>query len=377
LLAERMIDHLEQSVALRRMTWLIALSVGSVACTGALDEDTPLDLDTCPSPETVRPFQAAVAMPDSFALGAGTLYYIDNYPPDAVSRIAAFSFVDGQTRVLGPGWGNGLWLEGERLLFGHQDQLMSVPLIGGDATIVLDGLTLDPARTTSGNFIVGQQLDSMHFYWLQSLSIPGALQLQWSVWRIPRTGGAAEMFVPKLPINGWPNMIRMTPTSLVIATLDDPAQLVSKTTGEVRTIKPEAGPIHGLADDAVLTQRATGELRGDHFVSEFVRSPLDGSPASRFWIDKPPTLDPGRGWSDGRGGWVFATSEKAIDGLAHATIWQVDAAGVGKRIACDREALPSRLIAFWAVIPAPDGIYGVMGAPLRGWSVVRMAYPSK
>jgi len=350
---------------------MLALAAWALACSAEPEAEPLLDLASCPPPQVVRPFQATI-QPDSFALSAGTLYYFDHRnDSNPASGLLAYSFVDGQTRMVTSVLGQSLWVEGDRALFALGDELSSVPLTGGDPTIVVTGGSTDDERRSAS--FVGQQLDSTHLYWFRrdlGSATPG-----WDLWRMPRAGGAPEKLAPGLAIDNVPRLIRMLPGAFLLTGVSGPALLISKATGAVRTIKEEGGPVHGFSDDGVLTQRATGAYRGDRMVTEFVLSPLDGNPPHRFWPGKPPTLEPGQGWPDGSGGWLFATTEEATDGQWHATIWRVDTAGVGKRLSCDQGALSETdLNGFRAVIPALDGIYAVMGAPLRGWSVIRIPH---
>jgi hypothetical protein len=359
----------------RRFTFrpLIGLLVLACACAAEPEEEAPLDLTSCPAPEVVRPFQAAIETPAAFALSAGILYYFDHAADSHPSAgLTAHSFADGQTKTLSSAWGRGLWVEGDRILFGYFDELLSVPVTGGEPTILAAGQATDADRRSDS--FVGHQLDSTHLYWLRLDFSPESKG--WDLWRIVRTGGPAEKLMSGIQLPNGPRIIRSVPGALLLTGLDGPALLISKATGQVRTMESQGGPVHGFDDDSVLTQRATGEFRRNRMVTEFVLAPLDGSPPRRFWPGKPPTLEPGRGWPDGSGGWLFATGEEATDGQSHATIWRVDAAGVGKRLACEVTALTgSRLNTFEAVIPAPDGIYAVMGTPLVGWSVVRIPHP--
>jgi hypothetical protein len=350
---------------------ILALAACALACSAEPEEEARLDLGACPRPQVVRPFQPTFE-PDSFAFSAGTLYYFDRATDsNPASGLLAHSFVDGPTRMVTSAPGQGLWVEGDRVLFALFDELRSVPVTGGEPEIVVTGRSTDAERRSA--LFLGQQLDSTHLYWLRRELSPVS---GWDLWRMPRAGGAPEKLAPSLAIDNTPRIIRMLPGAILFTGVLGPALVVSKATGAVRTIKEEGGPVHGFSDDGVLTQRATGAHRGGRMVTEFVLSPLDGSPPHRFWPRKPPTLEPGRGWPDGSGGWLFATTEEATDGQSHATIWRVDTAGVGKRLACDQGALSATdLNELRAVFPALDGIYAVMGAPLRGWSVVRIPHP--
>lgn len=86
---------------------------------------------------------------------------------------------------------------------------------------------------------------------------------------------------------------------------------------------------------------------------------------------QPPTALAVAGWDDGAGGFYVEAREWGPNNSIHATMWAVDAAGQGQRLACD----PLVNGGIRAAAVAPDGIYGVLqpGNSFDSWSIVKIA----
>jgi hypothetical protein len=348
---------------------ILSFAIVLVSCGGTDSATPPPELASCTSGwQVVRPFEPAVWGPTALAWSAGALYFAT--PPGERNEIRSFPASGGETRTVTSKWGDHLWVEGDRLLVASFDELFSVPVTGGEATPVLQGGTQQLPNEL--RIVTDSALDGTHFYWL-------VLGAGTEVWRMPRAGGRAQRLAILPPI-GQEREFRVTASGiLVTGWRSDTVHLLSKETGEVRSLAPLdglGGDVHGADDQRVLVRRWTGAT-ATSATSALYQLPLSGSNPERFWPSMSPTLDMVGGWSDGRGGWLISALEEFTDGHRHASIWAVDGTGSGRRIACSAEALTAgQLEIITAVMPTPEGIYAAVARSTQsGWSVVKLPYP--
>lgn len=85
---------------------------------------------------------------------------------------------------------------------------------------------------------------------------------------------------------------------------------------------------------------------------------------------RPPSLLAQHGWDDGEGGFCVAAWEWGPNESIHLTMWTVDAAGHGRRLACD----PPVQGQVTAAAAGPDDLYGILrpSNTFDYWSIVKV-----
>jgi hypothetical protein len=324
------------------------------------------DLETCSQAlRVVQPLGIRCCAPVQLTWDRNILYYAD------ASGIQALP-VDGRAGwIVAEAAASAFWIEGDDLLYVEgDDRLFSVPLSGGAPVPVADGQTVGVAPEYAWSW--NQLLDDAYLYW-DWFQQRGPV---WSLWRMPRTGGAAEQLAtlpPRDPTYAWP-LAAATADSLLMA-LDSQgaAYAVPKSGGELRVLRPPPDPdvsprLMGVGAAGVLWAEFAGPAHDGTLDSVYRVLVTDvggaGDPGARpFWQEKPPTFQPlGLGaWPDRRGGWIVAGLERFSDDVTHQSIWSLDATGSGQRIACDASTVAGLHSSTQSVAFAPNVLYAIVG----------------
>lgn len=318
----------------------------------------------------------------------GTLYFAVNTPS---ARIIALPVNGGDARILVNEGFNRAWIEGDHLLYTVEgDRLSSVPLSGGDPEVVFDGKTasVPPSYDTASDTELGS--DGDHVFWDRSTQTEPS---EWSLWRGSRSSGAVEKIADAPSPSQFWYMRSLNDGSRVVAfNADQQPYLLSLDGGAPRALGRPPLPASPY-DLKHLGVSASGILwTRDEWITNDAAQPQSevwlsdlgevGTPGVHpFWTTKPPAMRPfyESGWPDGAGGWIVSGDElfqgDNPNDQRRGTIWAVDAAGNGRRLACSPQ-LGSSVVS--VAVVTPDAFYGLAASldgepiPSFDFSVVRI-----
>jgi hypothetical protein len=267
------------------------------------------------------------------------------------------------------------WIEDDRLLYVQDLRLFSKPLAGGPAQEITYGRSLlDQAKELPS--VTAWGLDRDALYWSRDRYL-GDLQSEVTIWRGSRGGGEETSAV--LPVRKNANLVRsIIPVGddlVVTHGLDGPLAWALPRTGgparEVASLGPTSKLLGVSAAGEVLWSAPGGGFDGTKGSERYLvaRGRLTEAAPQPFWVGKPRNAYPMGAWDRGGGRWYVSTWEWGTDGALHTAVWSVNALGDGKRLACDPE-VGSRLIAGAA---APDAHYGVVRYTNQYWQVIAVA----
>jgi hypothetical protein len=344
------------------------------------EEQTPVDplaeLATCAA--AIQPHwnsqDATISNPRQVKWSEGSLFALS--PKDELTDSASFVIQmisgDASKRLAQERWIDDFWIEGDRLLYAHDDVLRAVPLAGGAAETLVDGQTM----VTTKGFLhyVFQAVDAESFYWtgfLNTFDPPAASWFEWAIWRAPRAGGPAEKLAKITEGVGDPPV--SVPAALVLA---GDSVVVADDRGNAWTVPRTGGtPVQFAvkAGDDLVAANAGGLLwqRPDTFEGQprlaLIHGPLPGMPQA-LWPTMPAAFRPRRAWADGGGGW-FVSMDEPFGKVRHESLWHMEAHHQAARVACFSKAGET----FGdAVGVSPEGVYVITGSPNR-WGIGRIA----
>jgi len=259
-------------------------------------------------------------------------------------------------------------------------RLFSVPLAGGESTLVADA-----HRPASEVRVFGDGLDATHFYWLERELLFGAL------WRVPRQGGEASRLGVFEGLDFSTPVARSSDAMIAAGSI----RLFDRAS-DVPRVGARLIPLDGSAPRDFTELARAGETvlaidRAGVYWSETMgsydanwkgetrvtRTPVDGASREPFWTDKPGLVRPHALWSDGDG-WIASAEEPFDDGVRHQEIWRIEPNGAGHLLACDPGAGASPIHVQPAL--ANDAVYVVTAktietgepAPRSTWTIVEL-----
>ena len=324
------------------------------------DAGAPLaDLASCADGwQTVLPGQEFDVPRDGLRWHQGRIYFA------SAAGISAIPDSGGSPTLLTDQSAWSLWIEGDRALYTNpnrgSDKLLSVPLVGGPTSVVVDG----QAGLGTSDHSFNQAVDDSSFYW--DLQRGNGTDL----FRVSRSGGAAQKLATA-PTSILDRLIP-TPAGLLAITARDDAYLVPTEGGQARPLPRDGTPL-GASAQAVLWWRSRPAVAG----YDILRTRIGAEAPEPFWPAHPDALFPTRAWPDGNGGWIVVGLEKFSDGERHESVWLVDADQKGVRAACDRAAGEATGYVDDHPGIAPDAVYlvstSLRAKPRPVWSIVKVS----
>lgn len=280
---------------------------------------------------------------------------------DGRGFIKSLSLRDGLLRTLVEAEARLLWIESDTLLYSSGDTLSSIPLAGGVPELMLDA-RIDAA----GIYGFPTGLDAEHLYWVNPLE---ASDRTFSIWRIPRAGGAAERFA-SLPDFESSTRVWLGPAGLLAADKGKSSLIPLDGSAAIPLAEVTSPLLDLLGFDELGTYWRSGSSDAD---AEIVRAPVTGAPPEPFWPHMPDGFSPWSLWPDGRGGWLVSGHETFDDGVEHYESWSLDSTEKGRLAACD----PGVRIVGEVTDPvfAPDAAYQIIrqGDEPMTWSIVKVS----
>ena len=233
--------------------------------------------------------------------------------------------------------GNFLWVEGENLLYNHDDQLMTMPRVGGPATTLLAGGIVNARENLPESMVIYASqaaLDDAHFYFTTRMWSAPDVE---TAWRIPRAGGPVEP-LGTVPIRSSRGAAIVSDGLLVggnapEGTGADWGAHVA-TGGASRALAPITYWLAGVDAGGAVWSAATDLRSQTDQRFEIMLSPADGSPARPLSSELP--VEFAAKWSipDGSGGRFISGIEMFDDLSTHISVFAVDADGAAVRLAC-------------------------------------------
>jgi hypothetical protein len=285
--------------------------------------------------------------PSAMTWQGGVLYYA------ADLGIYALDEGGGMPRLLTADFAERLRLDGERLLYIRQfDQLFAVPLLGGQPTLLADGMTYDPNVQTETYALATIDADSV--YWMfASPDGSGA------VWRMAQTGGPAQK-LSQLPMRSGGTTRRnvegmeVIGDVVVIAYGQGDALAVPKAGGAPRSLVQSAATFSLLGFDHAGALYAHEDLTATERLYTIVRTEANGGAPGAFWPSMPQSLDP-QGVFPVGDGWLVVDFEGFADQTTRTSAWLVNSTQTaGHRAGC----LPDgALVEVKAVAESPSSVF--------------------
>jgi hypothetical protein len=279
-----------------------------------------------------------------------------------------------------------MWLSGDAIDFANlDDKLWQVPLTGGTATLIADGMTafVEPTLAQVGALA----FDGTFLYWDL---FPQKGPAFWRLFRMPVAGGPAEQ-IAELPVpDPHVNWTALTPTpqGLLVAFENSPdvgAYLVPP--GGQPMALPSAPQAGGSVDNAYVGNGPGGVLWNTNVwntpeAAVVTMSLTDlsnpGAPVWRpFWPDRPSSVvsEPLEAFPGDGDSWIIGAYELFDDGEYHADLWSVDSGGTGVRLGCDPSVGGSGPGIVNAVLVTPTFVYALVGLHPESefhYAIVRM-----
>jgi len=306
--------------------------------------------------------------PRAMVWANGVLYQSWTDVPTIGEAIVSTPADGGSVTTLVPNdWANGIWVEGDNVLYAHDDRLMQVPITGGSPTAILDGGQAG-AASTPPTYFGTSLLDPSWFYWATS-NETGVSQ----VWRMPRSGGAPEALAP-LPLQNVSNLVALSDGVLVEGTQPLGAggtwnALVAPFGGgNPQPLDPIGYQFVSVDSGGAIWTAFTGAPDALDETFQVRISPADGSPATPLSPELPIGFLADWGSPDGQGGRLLSGNEIFDDLLIHREVFLVGADGSATRLACN----PSNDVTYLgAGAVSPDALYMTVNDP-NGWVIVKV-----
>jgi hypothetical protein len=298
--------------------------------------------------------------PEMLAFGSDRIAFSTILGPNSPKEgIWSLSTIDGAEQQIAKDAAFNLWAEKDTLLYTGYRKLFSVPIAGGEPTLLVD---FDDG--TPNDFSFTQALDESFLYWT-SLG-------HHFVARVPRSGGAVQNL--GTPTEDLVMGIASSLDTLVVAD-DQHGFAIPLPTGTARPLADPGGFFAGVDPSGAYFYRLLPPGNPPVERYELVRAPTGGGAIESVWTP-PDNVLPHRIWADGQGGWVISSLATFDDGEHHAGVWFVSASGEARLAACD--PVPGFDTASIAARPAfsNDAVYFVADKvhnPPATWSIIKIA----
>jgi hypothetical protein len=296
---------------------IVVLGLATAGCGGSSGPPPLTDVAACSAAwqPITSPAEKGKYSPLVFA--DGVLYYSAQTDSD----IRALSLTAGQETVIAPSnWAEGLWLEGDHLLFSEQSRFFSLPLAGGPAQLLFDGIGPNPSLEPP--LSVAQAVSATDLVWLEQGG-NGTL-----VKRVARAGGE-PVTIGDLDQSLYQGMA-LSATAAIVATDLGYASMVPLDGSGARPLATGGHLFTAVTADGAYWMSETGTQ-----TAKMIFAPADGGPARPFWPDLPYGVGPWRMWPDGAGGWIVNATQLFSDQRYHGSIWLLDTQGDARLAACD------------------------------------------
>jgi hypothetical protein len=248
-----------------------------------------------------------------------------------------------------------MWAEDDHLVFLGEGGLYRVPFVpsAGGAT--------EPIIARDSLLFAGAwALDRDALYWTREGEV-SVTSDPWNVWRTPRDGGDDQIVsvISDSQFNFYDRLVSLPDRLIVYSDITfsrAPAWSIPKAGGDAVALPSlDKGTVIGVGHDgAVFSYRGNAGIESTRF--EVARWLPGDAAVQPFWTSKPPAAQPSTFWSDGVGGGIVVATEPTNDGLTHVSVWAVDSAGNGRRLACDPEVAREVLTG----VVGPDAVYLAM-----------------
>jgi hypothetical protein len=292
------------------------LGLAAAGCGGSSGPPPLTDVANCSAAWQPITFPARKGTYSPLVFAGGVLYY----SAEVDSDIRALSLTGGQETVIAPSnWAEGLWLEGDHLLFSEQSRFFSLPLAGGTAQLLFDGV--DPNRPVEPPFSFAQAVSATDLVWIEQGGNGTVVK------RVARAGGEPAT-IGDLDQSIYQGMA-LSPTAAIVATNLGYASMVPLDGSGARSLATGGHLFVAVtADGAYWSDTGTQ-------TANMTFAPADGGPVRPFWPDLPYGVAPWRMWPDGAGGWIVYATQLFSDQRYHGSIWLLDAQGEARLAACD------------------------------------------
>lgn len=296
---------------------IVVLGSAATGCVGSSGPHPLTDVATCSAAwqPITAPAEKGEYSPLVFA--GSTLYY----STEADNDIRALSLATGQETVIDPGdWAQGLWLETDHLLFSEQSRFFSLPLAGGTAQLLFDGIGPNPPVEPPLSF--EQAVSATDFVWLEQGGNGNVVK------RVARAGGD-PVTIGDLNQEVYDGMA-LSLTAAIVATDLGYASAVPLDGSGARPLATGGQWFTAVTADGGYWTSETGTE-----TAKMIFAPVDGGPVRPFWPDLPYGVAPWRMWPDGAGGWIVNATQLFSDQLYHGSIWLLNVQGEARLVACD------------------------------------------
>jgi hypothetical protein len=350
------------SFHLRHLAFCAAFAIG---CGGGTDPTVPAVTPTpaeavakCSGAWQTFRAEAPYPAPKALAMGGDRIAFEALVEPGNVHAIQSVSTADGTEQTVVKDIPYSLWAEQDTVLYTTYRKLFSVPMGGGEPTLLVD--FSNEARDLDFSFT--QALDESFLYWMSSGDF--------SLARVPRSGGAVQTFAA--PSTDILEGIALAPDAIVAAN-GQHGFAVPLTPGAVRPLADSGGSFAGVDASGAYFYRLAQPFTIPVERHELVRAPADGGALETIWT--PPAHQmPHRVWPDGQGGWVVASLGKFDDGKEHAGVWFVSATGEARLAACDPLADDDTgYIVARPALSKDTAYFAVENVYKATWSVIKVA----
>jgi hypothetical protein len=355
------------------LTRLLCLSLAVSCIGGACNSDPPI-----PPLASVKDcqggWQPLIAPRDrdgaySLEYGNGELIYSAASPRaqgPLVYQIEAQPIGGGEPRIIGPAVARDLWVVGDQVYYALGDTLQRIPLQGGPSTLLVGH---DPANGDLAGFSDDQLLGPDTFYWNEEYT-PGGFRLL----AAPREGGQSRL-VADVQSPSVVSAMALAADAVIAADILGNGTAIPLDGSAPRILaNRDYRNLSGVDAKGVYGYQLVSPVDADVERYGMTLAPIDGGAAQPFWPDMPPRVAPVNIWPDGDRGWLVSASETLDDGLPHASVFFVDSAGQGTRVAC--EPTGAEVIRGGRPAFTSDAAYVVSQHLTRlTWSIVRVPRP--
>ena len=293
------------------------LGLAAVGCGASSGSPTLTDVAACSAAWQPIASPAGKGEYSPLVFAGGVVYYSAQTDSD----IRALSLAAGQETVIDPSnWAEELWLEGDHLLFSEQSRFFSLPLAGGAAQLLFDGIGPNPTVEPPLSF--AQAVSATDLVWLEQGGSGNVVK------RVARTGGD-PVTIGDLDQPLYQGMA-LSPTAAIVATDLGYASVVPLDGSGARPLARGGQWFTAVTADGAYWMSVTGTQ-----TTKMIFAPADGGPVRPFWPDLPYGVAPWRMWPDGAGGWIVSATQLFSDQLYHGSIWLLDGQGAARLAACD------------------------------------------
>ncbi len=279
-----------------------------------------------------RPLTAPRDRPGAYSLAYanGELIYDAGSSPEQgplVYRIEAQPIAGGEPRILGPGNAANRWVVGDQVYYAAGDILRRIPLQGGPSTILVGH---DATKVAPVSY--AQLLGPDTFYWSEDY-YTSMNEQGFRLWAAPREGGESTL-VAEVPQRGLLSQTALAADAVIATDVFGNGTAVPLDGSAPRTLaNVDYRILSGIDAKGVYGYQRLWD--GDVERHEMTLAPIDGGAVRPFWPAIPPRTIPMNIWPDGDRGWLVSALETLDDGLSHASVFFVDGAGQGTRVACE------------------------------------------